>query len=309
MNRRLPTDAVEDPWADWLLDSRSAGDPQYELRIQARVAQFVERALQPLLLHQAASLLDFGCGDGALGLRALQRWPGVQVVFADTSAELLRRASERAQAAGVYPRCRFVPLAGGGLAAVADQSLDAVATRAALAYVPDKPLALAEFHRVLRPGSTLSLAEPVFRDEALASCAERSALDAAGDGGEGGEAARLLGLLHRWRARQFPDTPEELAACSHCNFSERDLYAWTLGAGFAHAHLELHIDCGPSLAPDWDSFSRHTPHPFATSLRDVLDWECTPQEAQLLEGLLRQTWEQGQMNAVERMAYLVARRP
>ncbi len=294
-----------DRWADWLLHTRSAGDPQYELRIQARVAQYVERALQALRLHEHATLLDFGCGDGALGLRALQHWPQLRVVFADTSMPLLRRASERAEAAGVHARCRFVHLDGSSLCAVADQSIDALATRSALAYVADKPRILGEFHRVLRPGAMLSLAEPVFRDEALASCSERSALEQAEDG----EVTRLLALLHRWRAHQFPDTQEALQACAHCNYSERDLFAWTVQAGFEQVHLELHLDSGPSLAPDWHSFTLHTPHPFATSLRDVLDWECSAQERELLEGVLQQAWNQGEIHAVERMAYVAARRP
>ena len=307
MIRSLPLAAasVDDPWADWLLHERSAGDPEFEMRIQARVSEYIDRALRPLELPPGATLLDFGCGDGALGLRALSLRDDLRAVFADTSDELLGRANERAEAAGVGARCRFVLLTGGDLAGIADASVDAVCTRSALAYVPDKPGMLASFHRVLRPGGMLSLAEPVFRDDALVCCAERSALD----GPQAPELPAALHLLHKWRARQFPDTADALAACPHCNFSERDLIAWAMQAGFERAHLELHIDSGPALAPDWESFTRHTPHPFATSLRDVLDWDCKPAERDWLESLLRRQWEQGAMISVDRMAYLQARRP
>ncbi len=301
-----PHDAMlDDPWADWLLDGRNAGDPVFEQRIQARVDEYIDHALQPLELQPGASLLDFGCGDGALGLRALQARDDLRVVFADTSAELLDRANRRAEAAGVDARCRFVWLADGDLGVIPAASLDAVCTRSALAYVPDKHRMLTQFHRVLRPGGMLSLAEPIFRDDALMCCAERAVLD----GPQAAELPPLLRLLHDWRARQFPDTAEAVADCPHCNFSERDLFAWVMQAGFAQPHLELHIDAGPPLAPDWDSFTRHTPHPFATSLRDVLDWECAPEQGAALEGLLREQWEQGAMSSVDRMAYLHARRP
>ena len=68
MIRSLPLAAasVDDPWADWLLHERSAGDPEFEMRIQARVSEYIDRALRPLELPPGATLLDFGCGDGAL---------------------------------------------------------------------------------------------------------------------------------------------------------------------------------------------------------------------------------------------------
>ncbi len=299
---RAPDD---DPWADWLLHERSAGDPVYEMRIQARVAGYIDHALQRLPQTTPTSLLDFGCGDGALGLRALQRWPSLRVVFADPSLELLRRASARAEAAGVHAHSSFVQLGPRGLEELPDASFDAVVTRSALAYVSDKPRLLAQWHRLLRAGGAISLAEPIFRDEAVAACAQRAALEHAADD----DASRLLRLLHRWRAHQFPDTEQALAESCHCNFSERDLFAWAAQAGFGDLRLELHIESGPSLAPDWDRFTRHTPHPYAKSLRDVLDWECGAEERTLLEGLLRHSWEQGRIVSVERMAYLSARRP
>jgi arsenite methyltransferase len=304
-----------DPWADWLLRGRGGGSAEYESRIEARVGQYVERVLDALEPAPSGQLLDFGCGSGALGLRALRRWPGVRVVFADASEELLRIAGERARAQGAQARCRLLALAArepqaGALHELADASVDAVATRSALAYVADKPAMLAEFRRVLHPGGLLSLGEPVFRDDALAACAQRRALEQVPrpEGAAGGQ-PQLLRLLQRWQSRQFPDTEQELARSPYCNFSERELFAWTLQAGFARVHVELHLDAGPSLAPDWDSFTRHSPHPYAKTLREVLDRDFTPEERALLEGVLRENWERGSMVSVERMAYVRALRP
>ncbi len=307
--------AGPDPWAQWLLRDRGGANAQYEARIEARVAHYVDRVLEALGPEPPRNLLDFGCGSGALGLRALQRWPRAQVVFADPSPALLALAGERAQALGVQERLRLLPLVvdpsgSVGLPELADGAFDAVATRSSLAYVADKPALLAEFLRLLRPGGRLSLGEPVFRDDALAACAQRRALeDIAPPAGVALQQPQLLQLLQRWRSQQFPDTEQELARSPYCNFSERELFAWALQAGFAQVHVELHIDAGPSLAPDWDSFTRHTPHPFARSLRDVLDQDFQPEERALLEGVLRENWERGAMVSVERMAYVRASRP
>ena len=326
-----------DPWAQWLLRDRGGANAQYEARIEARVSRFVDQVLDALEPAAPRQLLDFGCGSGALGLRALQRWPHAQVVFADPSPALLAVAGERARSMGAQARVRLLALdaepsrgvggphpPGGSAARVLPQPdrsagdrevlrelgdgvCDAVATRSALAYVADKPAMLGEFLRVLRPGGLLSLGEPVFRDDALAACAQRRALeDVAPPAGVASRQPRLLELLQRWRSQQFPDTEQELARSPYCNFSERELFAWALQAGFTQVHVELHIDAGPSLAPDWDSFTRDTPHPFARSLRDVLVHDLTPEERALLEGVLRENWERGAMVSVERMAYVRA---
>ncbi len=328
-----------DPWAQWLLRGRGGANAEYEQRIEARVAHYVDRVLDALEPAAPRHLLDFGCGSGALGLRALQRWPRAQVVFADPSPALLALAGERAKALGAQARFRLLaldaePSRGVGLAhppggpaaraapspgrstgdrmvlrELGEGTFDAVATRSALAYVADKSAMLTEFLRVLRPGGLLSLGEPVFRDDALAACAQRRALeDVAPPAGVALQQPRLLELLQRWRSQQFPDTEQELARSPYCNFSERELFAWALQAGFTQVHVELHIDAGPSLAPDWDSFTRHTPHPYARALRDVLDQDFRPDERELLEGVLRENWERGTMVSVERMAYVRAAR-
>jgi ubiquinone/menaquinone biosynthesis C-methylase UbiE len=94
-----------------------------------------------------------------------------------------------------------------------------------LAYVEKKELALREFFRVLKPGGRLSLAEPIFHDDALAAAALKDAV---------GQPAlvssdRLLPLLHRLCASFYPDTLEKISASQMFNFTGTGLDAFGTG--------------------------------------------------------------------------------
>jgi SAM-dependent methyltransferase len=101
---------------------------------------------------RAFDLLDVGTGTGVLAVAALERWPGARVVGVDPSSHMLDLAVDAARASGRADRLRIVnasadqmPLAGG--------SLDAAVSSFVVQLVPDRPAALREVLRVLRPGS------------------------------------------------------------------------------------------------------------------------------------------------------------
>jgi SAM-dependent methyltransferase len=185
--------------------------------------------------------------------------------------------------------------------------VDAVSSRAVLAYVADKPAALREVLRVLKPGGWLSLAEPVLRDEALRTLALRQHLEAPPAGSGPPEA--FMALMLRWRAAQYPSTPEQLAASPIANYTERDLVRWAQEAGYAEIHLELHVDVQPSRVPSWEVFTAQSPHPWAPSLRSLLAQQFSPAEAALMEQVLRPVIESGQAMTTDAIAYLRARKP
>ncbi|MFN8635274.1 MAG: methyltransferase domain-containing protein [Chloroflexota bacterium] len=93
-----------------------------------------------------APVLDIGCGDGALGRPLLQL--GVPWVGLDFSATLLRDAPRPAVRADAT-RLPFP-----------DGSFGAVAALYMLYHLADPALAIAEAHRVLRPGGLLVTAAP-----------------------------------------------------------------------------------------------------------------------------------------------------
>ena len=110
------------------------------------------------------TVLDVGCGDGLIAFAAAEAvGPTGKVIFSDVSSDLLDRCRELAAQRGLLDRCRFVQAPASGLLGIDDEAVDAVTLRSVLIYEPDKATALAEFHRVLRPGGRLSLFEPINR--------------------------------------------------------------------------------------------------------------------------------------------------
>ena len=249
----------------------------------------------------------FRSGEGLIAFRAIERvGASLRVVLTDISAAMLRHAEQLASERGVRQQCTFVECAADKLTGIPDASVDVVTTRAVLAYVADKEVALREFQRILKPGGRISLAEPIMQDDAFAACALKRMVDertpqSAGD--------PFLPLLHRWKAAQFPDTPEKIAASPIANFSERTLFESVRVSGFRRIHLELHIDLLPSTIPSWSIFLESSPHPWAPPLSTIIADLFSPEERQTFEKTMRPLVESGEALTTGRTAYLTAVKP
>jgi arsenite methyltransferase len=215
---------------------------------------------------------------------------------------MLRHAESCALERRVHSQCAFVLCPADRLDGIADASVDVVTTRAVLAYVADKPAALAEFHRVLRPGGRISIAEPILQDDAFLATALKMRLQAK----DVRTTDRFLPLLHRWKAAQYPDTHEQIANSPLVNYSERNLFDFVRLAGFVDIHLELHIDLLPSIIRSWDVFLRTSPHPWAPAPGTVLAEQFTAQERDLFESVMRPTVEAADAVTISRNVYLNA---
>jgi arsenite methyltransferase len=299
-------DSPSDVWSEWLLHRRHADDAAYARVVRTVVERIADRVLDAANLSAGMSLADIGAGEGLLAFKAIERiGPSLRVTMTDISAPLLRHAEANSVERNVRSQCTFLECSAEKLFGIADSTLDVVATRAALAYVPGKSAALREFHRVLKPGGRLSIAEPILQDEAFFARALRKRVDVQPAGSED----RFLTLLHRWKAAQFPDTEELCSASPITNYSERDLLNIVRGSGFAEIHLELHIDVAPSLITSWEVFLNSSPHPWAPPLSLILAEKFTPDERQFFEQIVRPTVEAGQNYSTERIAYLSAAKP
>jgi demethylmenaquinone methyltransferase/2-methoxy-6-polyprenyl-1,4-benzoquinol methylase len=102
-----------------------------------------------------ARLLDIGTGAGSLALEALRRWPELEVVGADPSRGMLAVARSRAQTEWLE-RLRLLNGAADRLP-IPDGAVDVAVSSFVFQLVPDRPSALRETKRVLRPGGTFGL--------------------------------------------------------------------------------------------------------------------------------------------------------
>jgi arsenite methyltransferase len=295
---RIPT---SDLWSQWLLHGRYAEDAQFRQAVSAAV----ERLLDGAQLAAGQTLLDVGTGEGVVALRAIERvGADLRVWLTDVSEPILRHAEAVAAERGVRSQCSFLHCSADHLGGIADASIDVVTTRSVLAYVADKAAALREFHRVLKPGGRISLAEPVFQDDALAALAIRAVIDST-------PAERLnplTVLLHRWKAAQYPDTEAKILKSPIANYSERDMLRFAQLAGFSELHLELHIDTLPSNVHSWEVFINSSPHPLAPPLSVIME-QFTAEERELFERSMRPVVEDEKAVTTDRMLYLTGRKP
>ncbi|HEV2701924.1 MAG TPA: class I SAM-dependent methyltransferase [Steroidobacteraceae bacterium] len=302
---RFPPSA-SDAWSRWLLHLRHGGDEEYRRKIQKQLNQYANRVLDGARLGPGMTLADVGCGEGLIGFGAIDRiGESLNVILTDISEPMIAHTQALAMQRGVLKQCRFVQCTADDLAAIPSSSVDVVATRAVLAYVTDKNKALREFFRILKPGGRISLAEPIFQDEAFAACALRAMVS--GEMAAANDPFRAL--LHRWKAAQFPDTQEQVLANPLTGFSERTLFEMVRLTEFAPIHAELHMDFDRSDITSWEVFLGSCPHPWAPSLRDIFALQFSPQEQQYFEQIMRPLVESGQASSTSRTVYIAAEKP
>jgi ubiquinone/menaquinone biosynthesis C-methylase UbiE len=124
------------------------------------------RTLAALQLKARESVLDVGCGSGLLAddMAGLVG-PDGRVVGIDASPDMLSLAERRC---GDLPQVRLKQSKAEEIPE-GDDSFDAAACVQVLLYVPDVPAALAEMHRVLRPGGRITIVETDWRGTVLNS--------------------------------------------------------------------------------------------------------------------------------------------
>jgi len=301
--RMTDDDNTPDKWSKWLLERRHGCDLENHRRMATSVERFRDRVLDGARLAPGMTLADIGTGDGLIAFGAIARiGESLNVILTDVSPPLLRHVEELAISKGIQRQCRFIQGSADKLDGLADATVDAVAVRAVLAYVDNKAAAFSEFYRVLKPGGRLSIAEPLFQDEAIETCGIAKFIEAQPNHPQ----AKFLKLAFRCRAAQYPSTERAVMLSPMTNYNERDLFRFAGEAGFVNVHLELHVDLRPNLAVTWETYLDTATHPLAPTLREILDEQFSMDEKIEFERTLRPVVEKGQARQKEVVAYLTA---
>jgi SAM-dependent methyltransferase len=135
---------------DHIARGKSAGADDLIIERRHRLARgFIDR--------RGGTLLDFGCGTGAQTLLFAPDFDRIIGIDVDeTSIRTFRRAIEER---GLRAKVEAVQYDGTSLP-VADASVDFAVSFEVLEHVLDERRALAELHRVLKPGARLAMSVP-----------------------------------------------------------------------------------------------------------------------------------------------------
>jgi ubiquinone/menaquinone biosynthesis C-methylase UbiE len=277
------TESKPDIWAEWLLHRRFGGDSE---RMKSVLENFLypirDKVLNNANLRDGKTLLDVGCGDGLIAFGALEKINMHQVIFNDISEDLLDHVRSIAREMQMLDRCEFLKSSADDLAAVADNSIDAVTTRSVLIYVSAKHTAFEEFFRVLKPDGRLSIFEPINRF----AWPEQPHLFSGYDVMPIMEIAGKIKTLYE--RLQPTDTDPML------DFDERDLLLFAERAGFKEIHLELQAEVKMPAEYDqpienniWEGFIKFAGNPKIPTLEEAMQQILTQEEIDIFVSHLR----------------------
>jgi cyclopropane fatty-acyl-phospholipid synthase-like methyltransferase len=146
------------------------------IRMAAAQTLMSDQLGRALALPAGRLALDAGCGQGGVALRLAEEF-GLRVEGVDILQGDIRRASRKAARRGAGDRVRFQVMDYGRLR-FPDGHFDGVYTMETLVHAADSRAALAQFHRVLRPGGRLVLFEYSLAPRRLLTARQRQAFDA-----------------------------------------------------------------------------------------------------------------------------------
>ncbi len=289
----------QDKWSQWLLATRSGGEPGGHSKVLERLAAVRDRVLANAFIKPGSTLLDVGTGDGLIGLAALD-YVGTNghVVFSDVSESCIAYVKQKVSERASLERASFVVTPAESLDTIPNESIDVLTTRSVLIYVADKAAAFSSFNRVLRRGGVISLAEPVNRDY-LAMCSAHP------HEFYGYELSSIAPLAEKMNGANAVD-PVKLDTSPMTDFSYVDLAQYCEREGFRDISVETMLEIRRRTPRSWNSFINMAPNPNAATIGEEIRQNLTAAELALVEATLRPLVENGCGLERQVMAYVRA---
>ncbi len=290
--------STQDIWKEWLLKRRFGGN---QAVMKKALHEFFypvrDKILDNASIQENETLLDVGCGDGLIAFGALERLKSGQVIFCDISQELLTHVELLAKQMQVSYRCQFLKAAADDLSALEDATADIVTTRSVLIYVENKPKALNEFYRVLKPGGRISLFEPI---NAYAYPPPRHMF-------RGFDVSPIMEITDKIKSVYIDLQPSETDPM--LNFDERDLVEMAEAVGFDEITLELVIQVKQSSRyRTWEQFMNTAGNPKIPTIAEAIEQILSETEKDLFVSYLRPLVEAKEGKTKSALAYLWARK-
>jgi arsenite methyltransferase len=285
-----------DVWATWLRTGRDGGSARMRAENLTRLAEIRDQILDRAAIRPGETVLDVGTGQGLLGLGALERnAPDGRVIFSDISDALLDDCRTAVAQVSASQRSSFVRASATDLSAIGTATVDVVVERAVLLFIEDRARAFSEYHRVLRSGGRVSLAEPLN----IWMSADRPGYLWGYDVTAATDLERKLHDADRARGAGDHDLL--------CGFDDRDLMAMARAAGFQRIEAQTDLALAPPPAgDDIDVFLDTAPNPLAPTTRALMAAALTPGETERFTAVLGDAVKEGRGERRHAMTYLRA---
>lgn len=285
----------QDIWYEWLLRRRDGNDPARAKATRDFLTPIRNKVLENARFVEGDTLLDVGCGDGLIALRALEKTRNSRVIFLDISQDLLDHARETVTWMGDLFRTQFVCASADDLSQIPSESVDVLTTRSVLIYVKEKQRSFEEFLRVLKPGGRISLFEPINRFGSPEPLNQFWGYDVS----PVQEIAQKVLAVYR--------QIQPLESDPMLDFDERDLFNFAVNAGFASISLEYHALLEMKSPPQpWETMSNVAHNPRIPTLNEAMQQCLSPAEIERFTEPLKPLVEGGRGRSRFARAYMTA---
>jgi ubiquinone/menaquinone biosynthesis C-methylase UbiE len=277
-------DSNQDLWVDWLSDYRFPGGEE-ESRIRNMLDRKRDKLIQNADISPGDTVLDVGCGDGFIGIKATKETGSEgKVLFLDSSPDVLDQARSNVQETDPAAATEFKVDSAIDLESIATDTIDVILARSVLLFVSSPSTVFDQFHRVLKPEGRFSINESIRKFIHEMNQHQNT----------------ILGYNLAEYEKEVPDRVIELTdkfwqyiennrtEIGTTLFSELDLFKMAENAGFNSISLDFHVRTDSNRrAAQWDEWLSSSFGPGRPTNREVLENAFTEHEKEQFRQFVR----------------------